>query len=45
MTMAFGNGEVSGICLQGDGVLVTSYVAGGVDKTWGSPSMLSPVLR
>ena len=29
LKMAFGNGEVSGICLQGDGVLATSYVAGG----------------
>jgi hypothetical protein len=29
LMMAFGNGEVSGSCLQGDGVLATSDVAGG----------------
>lgn len=28
LTMAFGNGEVSGICLQGDGLLAASYMAG-----------------
>lgn len=28
LIMAFGNGDVVGTCLQGDGVLATSYVAG-----------------
>jgi hypothetical protein len=30
LVMAFGNGDVAGICVQGDGVLATSYVAGDV---------------